>query len=141
MIRRLTAWRRAAQDGIGGDPRWLEAFSGAAAMLWAVAVLRLPADLHSHPGYASLGLLLPPLVWAALFLAGGALQLAAVLLDHAEARVPIAAAVGAGWLLLAYDLAAALPGTPTSYVVAALGLANGGAMLRLIRQAVRGGPR
>lgn len=124
-----------ARRGIGPDPRWLEATSGVAGALWGAAALCLPSG---QGGSLPLALFLPPAVWGVLFLFGGLLQLAAVLLDHTEARAPLAAAAGSGWLLVAYDVAAAVPFSPNAIVPAILGAADGAAMLLLIGLVFRG---
>ncbi len=118
--------------GFGMDPRWLEACSGSAATLWGLWIELTPGSLTENRTYLALGLFIPKLPLGGLFLAGGLLQLAGVLLDHRLARVPLAAFMASSWLLVAYGIAVSAPTSPTFPLLMALGTWNGLAMVALI---------
>ena len=124
LLRRGGAW-------LGMDPRWLEASSGSAALLWGLSLLqRGGADLPA--GYEPIARFIPAAVVAGLFGCGGALQLVAVLLDHPVARIPLASFMASAWFLVAYSVAIGAPASPTIAVFLSLGAWNAAAMIVLI---------
>ena len=121
---------RSGLAALGFDPRWLEAASGSAAVLWGGMVL-----VHGAEGYAAYAPLNPFIsdtLLGCLFVAGGAVQLAAVLHDHPLARIPVAAAMASVWLLASYGVLVCAPQSPTFAVLLSLGVWNMLAMLVLI---------
>jgi hypothetical protein len=103
---------RAVLGGLGLDPRWLEAASGCAAVLWALVVFAMPGDLVDHPGYVAVGLFLPDWVWMTLGFAGGVAQLLGARGDHREARIPLAGVMAVLWGLVALGVLASAPYPP-----------------------------
>ena len=122
-----------ARTHLGADSRWLEAASGTAAMGWAAAVLLAPDRLARLAGYAPLVLFISPRLISMLMLLGGCLQCLAALRNHVVARVQFAGALGGAWLLIAYANWLGVPQPPTMWVLAALGVWNGLAMVNLVR--------